>query len=162
MLSTWDEAIEKTERLIQVKEKRFKWLLRSLISEPQMGTYKHEWKKVKLGEVCRIRTGKLDANAMSEIGRYRFYTCAKNFYMIDDYAFDTEALIISGNGANVGYIHYFKGKFNAYQRTYVLDDCSSIICIQYFKKFLERFLAKRIHQEKSESNTPYIRLSALR
>jgi len=33
LLSTWDEAIEKTERLIQAKEKRFQWLLRKLISE---------------------------------------------------------------------------------------------------------------------------------
>jgi len=54
LLSTWDEAIEKTERLIQAKEKRFKWLLRSLISEPQNSRKGMEWKKVKLGEVCKI------------------------------------------------------------------------------------------------------------
>ena len=27
-----------------------------------------------------------------------------------------------GNGEHVGYVHYYKGKFNAYQRTYVLTD----------------------------------------
>jgi type I restriction enzyme S subunit len=41
-VSTWDEAIEKTERLIQAKEKRFKWLLRELISEP----------RTKMRELC--------------------------------------------------------------------------------------------------------------
>ena len=51
LLSTWDEAIEKTERLIQAKGNRFKWLLQELISEPQKST---EWKMVKLGEVCKI------------------------------------------------------------------------------------------------------------
>jgi len=46
LLSTWDEAIEKTERLIQAKEMRFKWLLQELISKPQKNK---KWKMVKLG-----------------------------------------------------------------------------------------------------------------
>ncbi|MGI6657153.1 MAG: restriction endonuclease subunit S [Desulfobulbus sp.] len=52
LLSTWDEAIEKTEQLIQAKEKRFQWLLRELISKPQNTQKNAEWKKVKLGEIC--------------------------------------------------------------------------------------------------------------
>ena len=118
-----------------------------------------EYKKVKLGDLCNITTGKLDANAMCENGKYRFYTCAKNYYHIDTYSFDTEALLISGNGAYVGYIHYYKGKFNAYQRTYVLDNFNENIF--YIKTYLENFLAKRINAEKKEGNTPYIVLSTL-
>lgn len=53
-LSTWDEAIEKTERLAREKEKRLKWLLWELISEPKNTQKNTEWKKVKLGEVCKI------------------------------------------------------------------------------------------------------------
>lgn len=119
-----------------------------------------EWEVKKLGEVAKkIATGKLDANAMVENGEYRFYTCAKDFYRIDKYAFDTEALLISGNGANVGYIHYYKGKFNAYQRTYVLDGFNDNII--YIKYFLDKFLYERINSEKKEGNTPYIVLSTL-
>lgn len=54
LLPIWDEAIEKTERLVKAKEKRFKWLLRELISEPRNTQKGTEWKKVKLGEVCKI------------------------------------------------------------------------------------------------------------
>ena len=68
-----------------------------------------------------VTTGKLDANAMVSNGEYRFYTCAKEYYQIDKYSFDTDALLVSGNGANVGYVHHYKGKFNAYQRTHVMD-----------------------------------------
>lgn len=96
---------------------------------------------------------------MVENGLYRFYTCAKKFYYIDKYEFDTEALLISGNGANVGYIHYYKGKFNAYQRTYVLDKFTKNI--HYVKVYLDEFLSKRINSEKKEGNTPYIVLSTL-
>jgi len=60
LLSTWDEAIEKTERLIQAKEKRFKWLLRELISEPRNTQKDAKWKRVKLGEVCKVITSNVD------------------------------------------------------------------------------------------------------
>ena len=118
-----------------------------------------DFKEYKLGKICNITTGKLDANAMIDNGKYRFYTCAKEYSLIDKYAFDTEALLISGNGAYVGYIHYYKGKFNAYQRTYVLDNFSQNI--QFIKCYLEENLAKRINSEKKEGNTPYIVLSTL-
>ena len=91
---------------------------------------------------------------MSEI-----HTCAKEYYQIDNYAFDTDALLVSGNGANVGYIHYYNGKFNAYQRTYVLDKFEQNII--YIKYFLEKHLYKRIFKEKKEGNTPYIVLGTL-
>ena len=119
-----------------------------------------EWEENILGNICEITTGKLDANAMVENGQYRFYTCAKEYYRINEYAFDTEALLISGNGAHVGYVHYYKGKFNAYQRTYVLDKFSENI--EYIKYYLDKNLKKRILACKNEGNTPYIVLSTLK
>ena len=114
---------------------------------------------VKLGNICQITTGKLDANAQVDNGIYPFFTCAEQPFKIDSFAFDTEALLISGNGANLGYINYYNGKFNAYQRTYVLDVFSENI--QYIKWVLKVLLPKRIAIEKSSSNTPYILLSTL-
>jgi len=50
LFSAWDEAIEKTEKLIEAKEKRFKWLLRSLISDQcSMNNKQTGWKKVRIG-----------------------------------------------------------------------------------------------------------------
>ena len=114
---------------------------------------------VKLGDICQITTGKLDANAQVDNGIYPFFTCAEHPLKIDSFAFDTEALLISGNGANLGYINYYNGKFNAYQRTYVLDLFSENI--QYIKWVLKVLLPKRIAIEKSSSNTPYILLPTL-
>ncbi len=76
---------------------------------------------VNLLDVCDIRTGKLDANAMVENGEYPFYTCDRNPFRIDTYAFDCECVLIGGNNATGNFpINYYKGKFNAYQRTYVI------------------------------------------
>ncbi|MTI85540.1 MAG: restriction endonuclease subunit S [Firmicutes bacterium] len=51
LLLYWNQAIEKTERLISAKEKRFSWLLNKLIN---LESVKGEWRKVKLGEVAVI------------------------------------------------------------------------------------------------------------
>ncbi len=118
------------------------------------------WQKVRLGDICEITTGSLDANEMVHYGKYRFYTCAKEYYFIDKYAFDTEAILISGNGAYVGYVHYYKGKFNAYQRTYVLDNFSEHII--FVKYFLTMFLQSHIQTNKNEGNTPYIVMATLK
>ena len=134
--------------------------LQSLIKGIRASLFSFDNYKIKyLGELCSITTGKLDANAMVENGKYPFFTCAEETFRIDEYAFDTEALLISGNGANLGYIHYYNGKFNAYQRTYVLDKFS--VEVMYLKYFLETFLNRRINQEVNVGNTPYIVLSTL-
>jgi len=160
ILSTWDTAIHHTQQLIKAKQIQKQGLMQRLLTEKvRVKGFNEEWKKEKLGKICNITTGKLDANAMVKNGKYRFYTCAREYFHIDEYAFDKEVLLISGNGANVGYIHYYNGKFNAYQRTYVLSEFSQNII--FLKYYLNKYLKKRIISEVNEGNTPYIRLSTL-
>lgn len=160
VLGVWDEAIEKQARLIEKLALRKRALMQRLLSAKlRLPGFSEPWKKVKLGDICNITTGKIDANAMESNGIYPFFTCAKEIYRINKYAFDTEALLISGNGEYVGYIHYCKGKFNAYQRTYVLDKFKANIF--YVKHALQYHLPKRILQTKSNSNTPYIVIGTL-
>ena len=97
------------------------------------------WSKLKLGELTRIRTGKLDANAADEDGIYPFFTCAVEPLLINIPAFDCKAVLVAGNGdLNV---KYHEGKFNAYQRTYVIE---SIDTNKLHPKFLYYFLSDYI------------------
>ena len=128
--------------------------------EVKPGTIPAGWKSEPLGQLCgRITTGKLDANAMVTDGDYPFFTCARESYRINKYAFDCEALLVSGNGANVGYVHYYNGKFNAYQRTYVISDFSADV--HFLKLFLDRNVRDRIRVEVNAGNTPYITMGTL-
>lgn len=154
LLHLLDERIATQSKLIEELESLIKGIAQHCIRELING-----WEYVRLSDICKITTGKLDANAQVENGQYPFFTCAEQPFNIDRYAFNTEALLISGNGANLGYINYYKGKFNAYQRTYVLDHF--FVNIQYVKWALKVLLPKRIAIEKSSSNTPYIVLSTL-
>ena len=79
--------------------------------------------KVKIGELTKIKTGKLDANAASEDGQYPFFTCSKEPLRISTYSYDCECVLVAGNGdLNV---KYYNGKFDAYQRTYIIEDNGS-------------------------------------
>ena len=79
--------------------------------------------KVKLGELTKIKTGKLDANASSPDGEYPFFTCSKEPLKISSYSYDCECVLVAGNGdLNV---KYYNGKFDAYQRTYIIEDNSN-------------------------------------
>jgi type I restriction enzyme, S subunit len=77
------------------------------------------WSPALLGEYSLITTGRLDANAQNPQGEYPFFTCGDEVLRIDSYAFDTEAVLLAGNG-NFG-VKWYKGRFNAYQRTYVIQ-----------------------------------------
>lgn len=71
-----------------------------------------------MGEVCDVKTGKLDANASDEKGLYPFFTCSKEPLRINTYSYDAECVLVAGNGdLNV---KYYNGKFDAYQRTYII------------------------------------------
>ena len=111
-----------------------------------------------LGQLCNISTGKRDANEMKSNGSYKFFTCSKDDYCIDTYSFDGEALIISGNG-ELGLIKYYNGKFDAYQRTYVLQNfkCHP----KYLMYILQNKLPKKIEKEKNVGAMPYIVLKTL-
>lgn len=80
-----------------------------------------EWKKCKLENIAKYKTGKLNSNAAEIGGVYPFFTCSPETLKINSYAFDCEAAILAGNNANgVFSLKYYNGKFNAYQRTYII------------------------------------------
>ncbi|WQW07863.1 restriction endonuclease subunit S [Helicobacter pylori] len=161
ILSDVDRYLYSLRALILKKESVKKALSFELLSQrKRLKGFNQNWQRVRLGDICEITTGSLDANEMVHYGKYRFYTCAKEYYFIDKYAFDTEAILISGNGAYVGYVHYYKGKFNAYQRTYVLDNFSEHII--FLKYFLTMFLQSHIQTNRNEGNTPYIVMATLK
>lgn len=107
-----------------------------------------------------ITTGKLNANAMEDNGLYPFFTCDSNPFKINTYAFDEEAILISGNGSQVGHINYYKGKFNAYQRTYVIYDFKEIN-VKFLLHYLNGYLKEYILRNCKKGSVPYITLPML-
>tara|TARA_R110002167_G_scaffold89579_13_gene241710 strand:- start:983 stop:2092 length:1110 start_codon:yes stop_codon:yes gene_type:complete len=79
------------------------------------------WEKTTLAEITDYKTGKLNSNAAVEKGEYPFFTCSRETFRTNTWSFDCECVLLAGNNANAEYpVKYFKGKFDAYQRTYVI------------------------------------------
>ncbi|MGV0998018.1 MAG: restriction endonuclease subunit S [Fluviibacter sp.] len=116
-----------------------------------------------LGAFVDIKTGKLDANAATENGQYPFFTCAKETYSIDTYAFDQEAILLAGNNAVGDFnVKHYDGKFNAYQRTYVIS-------ISEESKLSYRFLyyqmlksLKRFKEQSVGAGTKFLKLDMIK
>ncbi len=109
----------------------------------------NEWKTYKLGDIATFQTGKLNSNAAVSNGQYPFFTCSPITLSIDTWAFDKEAIILAGNNAEGNFsIKYYKGKFNAYQRTYIIEAmqgvCDTKFLYYSLKIFLKHF--KRLSQ----------------
>jgi type I restriction enzyme S subunit len=113
-----------------------------------------------LVSLCKIETGKLNANAAVENGPYLFFTTAKEISRIDKYRWDTEALLIAGN-ANVGDVKHYEGKFDAYQRTYVLNSFDKSISVRFLYFFVSSALKSYLENRTNSAAMTYIVLSTL-
>lgn len=84
-----------------------------------------------LDEFCNIFTGKKNANASEENGKYKFFTCAPEPLNINSYIYDGPAVIVAGNGAYTGRTNFYNGKFDLYQRTYGITTNNDYIYLFY-------------------------------
>ena len=118
-LDLLSSIIEKKKAQIKELDNLAQSLFYEMFGDPI--TNEKGWDVKTWKDVFETKTGKLNANASTEGGKYPFFTCSKETSYIDTYAFDCEALLLAGNNASAIYdVKYYKGKFNAYQRTYIL------------------------------------------
>lgn len=114
-----DREFEKIDALKENAEKNLqhaKDLFQSALKQELQSDKYH-----LLKDEYNIKTGKLNSNAAEEGGAYPFFTCSREVFTINHYAFDCEAILLAGNNASGNFnVKYYNGKFNAYQRTYVI------------------------------------------
>ena len=130
ILSAYDDLIENNLKRIKLLEQAAQniykeWFVNMRFPGFEQTTINKEtglpdgWSISKYKNHFNVLTGKKDANHSNENGKYPFFTCGKEIIKSPDYSFDCEAILLAGNGDfNV---KYYRGKFQAYQRTYVLS-----------------------------------------
>ena len=113
----------------------------------------------RLGDYVKIKTGKLDANASSENGQYPFFTCSVDPLRIDTYSYDCECVLVAGNGdLNV---KYYNGKFDAYQRTYIIESKDkNALTVPYLYCFLDGYV-EELRKQSIGGVIKYIKLGNL-
>lgn len=103
----------------------------------------------KLKTLAKYPTGKLNSNAAVEDGKYPFFTCAHDIYRIDQYSYDGEYVLLGGNNASGDFpVFYYNGKFDAYQRTYLIQPLSK----DTDTKYLYYSIGLKLHQMKANAS----------
>ena len=128
ILSAYDDLIENNEKQIQLLEEAAQRLYKEWFIDLRFPGHENveiidgvpvEWEYLEFLNIAPIITGKKDANFGSENGKYLFFTCSQQPRLAESYSYDCDAVILAGNGDfNV---KLYRGKFEAYQRTYVLS-----------------------------------------
>ena len=158
-LETIREKIELNNAINNNLEQQADALYQTFFS-PKSGT---QGKVVTLDEYCSIFTGKKNATASVNGGKYKFFTCAPEALQIDSYIFDGNAIIVSGNGAYTGRTRFYSGKFDLYQRTYactLLDNVNPDFIFPLYW-FVKLELSKKIMGGTRGSAIPYIVMNDL-
>ena len=120
ILSSIDDKIEANEKINHNLQQQAEALYKDYFVNfsATNGEIPLSWKKYILAEFLPVITGKKNANISSEKGKYPFFSCSQDIAWTDEYSFEGSAILVAGNGDfNV---KWYDGKFEAYQRTYVL------------------------------------------
>ena len=128
ILSRYDSLIENYQKQIKLLEEAAQRLYKEWFVDLHFPEHENtkivdgvpeEWEKKKVGEIAPIITGKKDANFGTPNGEYPFFTCSQEPIKAPSFSFDCAAVLLAGNGDfNV---KLYRGRFEAYQRTYVLS-----------------------------------------
>ncbi len=159
LLKAIDDKIELNNKINNNLEQQADALYQAFFS-PKSET---KGKIVTLDEFCSIFTGKKNANASVNGGKYKFFTCAPDALQIDSYIYDGNAIIVSGNGAYTGRTRFYCGKFDLYQRTYactLLDNVNPEFIFPLYW-FVKLELSKKIMGGTRGSAIPYIVMNDL-
>jgi type I restriction enzyme S subunit len=119
------------------------------------------WTFVKMKHLVSIQTGKKDANFGTSNGKYDFFTCALEPIKAPSYSYEGESILLPGNGANVGVAIYYNGRFEAYQRTYILQKIDENISIKYLYYHLMANWKSFNKEKQYGSAIPYIKMGNL-
>lgn len=121
-----------------------------------------KYEKSTLKEITNIKTGKLDSNAAVANGMYPFFTCDPVTLRIDKWAYDTEAVLLAGNNASGNYTaKYYKGRFNAYQRTYIIESIDrEILDVRYLSYAMNKEL-RLLKTMSAGSTTKFLKIGML-
>lgn len=162
-LTTVDARISNSEKMLKLLQQYKKGVMQKIFTQEfqfknENGNPYPEWGEKQLKNLVSIKTGKKDVNQGNPHGTYPFFTCARKHTYSDEYSFEGESIMIAGNG-EVGLCTYYNGKFEAYQRTYILQDFK--IPANYLFIYLKEAFQTFAESQKQQGSMPYIKLSTL-
>lgn len=125
-----------------------------------MVNYPKDWEKTRLGNLCKIKTGTRNNEEKISNGVYPFFVRSDKVERINSFSYDTEAILVPGEG-NIGSIyHYINGKFDVHQRVYAITNFSEEVSARYIYWFMFKYFGSYALQNTSKATVDSLRLPA--
>ena len=116
-----------------------------------------EWKTKKVGEICKIQTGKSNTQDETNSGLYDFYVRSPIVRKSNRYLFDCEAVLTVGDGVGTGKVfHYVTGKFDLHQRVYAMTNFSEVSG-NYFYYYFSQFFYNKVMKMTAKTSVDSVR-----
>ena len=115
-LSDIDELISYLKFLLEKKS-----LLFSGVVDKFLILDMHDVERVKLGKIAFIKTGSKNNNK-SEDGKFKFFVRSDTVEKIDSYSYESEAILVPGEGRIGEIFHYVNEPHEVHQRVYRISE----------------------------------------
>lgn len=127
-----------------------------------MVNYPKDWEEKKLGNLAFIKTGNKNNEDKVSGGKYPFYVRSEKVERINTFSYDTEAILVPGEG-NIGSVfHYVNGKFDVHQRVYAITNFSDTLNAKYLYWFMIKNFGSYALSQTSKATVDSLRLPAFK
>src|SRR5699024_8347770 len=135
-LNQLEAKVEKQKEKIELLKEQKKGYMQKIFNrelrfKDENGKAFPDWKEIKLGDICKVSNGNSDVQDTVENGKYPFFDRSIEKRNLNEYHFNNEALIYSGEGSKF-YPRYFKGKYGLHQRCYTLYNFEEAYLTKFF------------------------------
>ena len=116
-----------------------------------------DWEQRRLGEVAEIKTGSRNHQDSVDNGKYPFFIRSEKVERLNEYDFDTKAILVPGDGRIGEIFHYYDGKFALHQRVYKVDNFKEVNPLYLLNLFKYKF-KKHALRLNAQGTVPSLRL----
>jgi type I restriction enzyme S subunit len=132
-LSGIEELIEKMKTELHKLKKVF-----SGVNDTLLNPINYQNTKFALAELCDIKTGSRNNQDKSESGQYKFFVRSDKIERIDSFSYESEAILIPGEGRIGEIFHYIDEPHEVHQRVYRISDPDSRVSMKYLYWYLRK------------------------
>ena len=132
------------------------------IPQLRLPQFSHDWAISTIGNLAKIDTGNRDTQDRVNSGKYPFYVRSNTVERINEYAFDGEAILTSGDGVGVGKnFHYVVGKFNYHQRVYSIHNFTNSTNGKFIYYYFADKFYRRVSRLSAKNSVDSVRMSMI-
>ena len=163
-LSRFDSLIALHQRKLEHLQEQKKGLLQKMfpkngetVPEVRFPGFTDAWEQRRLGEVTEIKTGSRNHQDSVDNGKYPFFVRSEKVERLNEYDFDTKAILVPGDGRIGEIFHYYDGKFALHQRVYKVDNFKEVNPLYLLNLFKYKF-KKHALRLNAQGTVPSLRL----